>query len=252
MLAVYKALARVRPAPVAVFLKKAFGISRRIINTSRGRFFIDPVSNFGLALQSEGEYEPEMISTIEKVLTPSSIFVDIGANEGYFSILGSRLVGEAGRVLSVEPQVRLDSILKRNFQLNDARNIILINAAISDCAGDASLFISPDTNTGSTALVNPSKYNVAKQAVRTMTLRQLFDQNGIAQADLVKMDIESFEYEAILGSPDIFKNRRIKTLALELHPHLLAKRKLDPDAITRALASWGYTLDPSFATSVYV
>ena len=59
-LALYRFLSRVRPAPVASALKKALGIRRRPVETPEGRFWIDPVSNFGLALLRDRAYEPAM------------------------------------------------------------------------------------------------------------------------------------------------------------------------------------------------
>ena len=49
----YKWLLKVRPAVVASFLKKILLINRSVVATSYGKFYVDPVSNFGNAIVSE-------------------------------------------------------------------------------------------------------------------------------------------------------------------------------------------------------
>lgn len=77
-------LLRVQPAFVASFLKKVLRIRRHMISTQEGIFFIDPLSNFGYVLSSEGGYEPGMTAAVKQILRNGDIFLDVGANEGYF------------------------------------------------------------------------------------------------------------------------------------------------------------------------
>jgi hypothetical protein len=67
----------------------------------------------------------------------------------------------------------------------------------------------------------------------------------------MKIDIEGFEYEALLGSPRVFQQHRIRALALELHPHILAARGKDAGEITAMLANAGYTRTETFGNDVW-
>jgi len=247
-----KSLLRVRPAALADVLKKLLLVRRKVVATSVGRFYVDPVSNLAAALMEKGEYEPGMLQTLEHYLHPAATFVDIGANEGYFTVHGANLVGPAGRVIAVEPQRRLSQVLARNFALNGLRNVALLSDAISNVSGTANLYVSPDTNTGCTSLYLPTRYRLPAEVVQTLTLSELFARCEIERADLVKMDIEGAEYEAVLGSPELFREHRIRAFALELHPTIIRKRNLDPQPITDFLARSGYRLDHSFGNTVYV
>lgn len=247
-----KTLLRVRPAALADLLKKLLLVRRKVISTSVGRFYVDPVSNLSAALVNGGEYEPGMLQTLRHYLRPSATFVDIGANEGYFTVHGANLVGPAGRVIAVEPQHRLSQVLAHNFALNDRKNIRILSCAVSDASGTANLYVSPDTNTGCTSLYLPTRYRLPTEVVQTITLSELFSLCEIDRADLVKMDIEGAEYAAILGSPDLFRGHRIRALALELHPTIIRKRNLDPNAITEFLGRSGYHLDSRLENTVYV
>ena len=56
----------------------------------------------------------------------------------------------------------------------------------------------------------------------------------------MKIDIEGFEYEAILGSKEIFREHRVKKLAVEFHPRILERRGLDPKVMNDFLCDQGY------------
>lgn len=248
----YRYLMQVRPAYLASWLKKLLRIKRMEVETPFGSFYVDPVSNFGTFLLSGEEYEPEMRETVQQVLQPGDTFVDIGANEGYFSVIGAVNVGPTGRIITVEPQQRLQTVIERNLAINNIKNAQLVSEAVSDRPGTADLYISPDTNTGSTALHQSTRYRLPTESTATTTLTDLFDRLQISHADLVKLDIEGYEFEAVFGAAELFRAKRIKALALELHPAAITKRGLNPSEITAFLAECGYTRHPGFQNDVWV
>jgi len=191
-------LMRVRPAPLASLIKRLLGIRRFELATREGRFWVDPASFGGQELAETGLYDPATLAALHQLLRPGDTFVDIGANEGYFTVIASRLVGPAGRVLAVEPQARLAPVLARNLALNSCANVTIIPAAISDHAGTAQLHLTPDMNNSASGLAAPTRYRLATQSTVVMTLADLLAR-APGPAPVVKMDIESFEHEAILA-----------------------------------------------------
>ena len=89
-----KLLLRMRPAFLASFLKKILRVRRHVIQSNGCKFYIDPISNFGYRILSEKGYEPDMVYSLNKILDKGDTFLDIGGNEGFFSILASKLVCE--------------------------------------------------------------------------------------------------------------------------------------------------------------
>ena len=247
---VNRALMRVRPASLASALKRLLRIRRRVVATQAGRFYIDPVSNFGVGVQQERCYEPELSDAVRALLREGDVFVDVGANEGFFSILASKAVGPTGHVIAIEPQSRLQCVLARNIRENGALNIDVIQRAISDTAGVATLSISPDMNTGSSGLFRTTRYGVPTQDVLQTTLESLFKLFSLHSVRLMKMDIEGFEYEALLGSRDIFRDGTIEYLALELHPTILSRRGKAEKDILDFLDECGYRRDERFDTFI--
>lgn len=234
-----KFLMHIRPAPLAVLFKRALFVRRLVVNTPDGQFWVDPASDAGQRVYRTGCYDSQTVAILENVLRPGDTYLDIGANEGYFCVTATKRVGPTGRVIAIEPQARLAEVLRRNFELNGS-NVELIAAAISDHAGTATLHLTPDVNNSATGLAARTTYALKTEDVPMLTLSQLIAQREVHPPLVVKMDIESWEHEAILGSPEVFRSGLIRVLVLELHPALLRQRGLDPDAVPRFLAECGY------------
>ncbi len=158
---------------------------------------IDPISHLGLQLTSQSSYEPELTNFFRQSLKSGDSFVDVGANEGYFSVLAGTLVKPNGRVIAVEPQSRLQRRLKENAAANDLEQFEVVSCAISDHRGKALLHLTPDMNSGASGLERVTRYRCRTQEVETITLEELLDRYQLPQVQLMKMDIEGFEYEAI-------------------------------------------------------
>jgi FkbM family methyltransferase len=236
-------LLRVRPAPLAAAAKRGLRIRRQTVTTPAGVFWLDPASDAGQRVWRNGAYDPAAAALFARLLRPGDTYVDIGANEGFLCVAAGRLVGPGGRVIAVEPQERLQPVLRRNLELNGVAASVW-PMAVSDHAGSAELHLTPDVNNSASGLAAPTRYALARQTVPLLTLAQLLDRIPGSGRPVVKMDIEGFEHEAILGSPAVFRERRISHLVLELHPPLIARRGLDPEAVPAFLRSCGYDLLP--------
>lgn len=82
-----------------------------------------------------GCFEPNEFNFLSAVLRPGMVFIDVGANEGLFTLFASRLVEERGRVVSIDPSSREFARLGENLQLNDVGNVIARRVALSNREG---------------------------------------------------------------------------------------------------------------------
>lgn len=74
-----------------------------------------------------------MSRVIEQNLAPGDVFVDIGANIGYDTLLAASRVGAQGTVISIEASPRTFALLQRDIAANPfAANVRAVNAAVSD------------------------------------------------------------------------------------------------------------------------
>ena len=89
-----------------------------------------------------GAAEPEAQALVAHWLNPGDVFYDVGANVGFFTLIGARRVGESGRVVAFEPAPTTRAALERNVRLNGFANVDIVEAAVSDAAGSAT-FVMP-------------------------------------------------------------------------------------------------------------
>ena len=88
------------------------------------------------------KYERATTDLLKDLLHPGMIFVDVGANIGYFSLLAANLVGTEGTVYAFEPEPGNHELLRKNIELNSYSNIVMIQKAVSNKSGSAPLFLS--------------------------------------------------------------------------------------------------------------
>ncbi|MEP7165504.1 MAG: FkbM family methyltransferase [Ferruginibacter sp.] len=238
----YEFLAKkVRPIELAAVFKKMLFIKRKFFLINDQYWYLDPVSNFGLRLLKEHKYEPEMTEKILSLLKTGDTFIDLGANEGYFSILASTKVGNEGKVHSIEPQNRLWEVILRNINKNGCYNINMIPFAISDKKNELSISLSPSINTGSSSIVKESRKKLWKnQKIFSTTLDDLFYKKEITQVCLIKIDIEGYEYFALKGAAKLLEMHIIRNILIEFHPAQLSKLGQTVTEIESFLKSYGY------------
>jgi FkbM family methyltransferase len=236
----YEAVLKMRPEQLGMLVKMLVSHGRRHVHDSVGHvFWVDPISPFGLTLLKGESYEPQMIALIEKLLRPSDVFVDLGANEGYFSIMAAPLV-PSGRVFAVEPQPALREVLLENVKSNLAGNVTVSTLAISDQSGEARLFLRSSINNMGSRLNVPFKVGFGSELVQTCTLADFCRELAIDRARLLKVDCEGAEIQIINGSGDLFFRHAFDVVALEYHPSICGN-----DAMQQAdakMQAWGYQL----------
>lgn len=235
----YKYLMQVRPTILTDIFKKVFRVKRLIVESKYGQFWIDPVSRMGQAIL-EGSYEEFESQLISDHLNPGQTFIDVGANEGFYSILAAQRVGATGRVFAIEPQSRLIPVIKKNAALNNLNNVSVIQVALNDgSTKNTRIWLSPSTMTGSSSIL--SRYAIARpQTVQCKTLTEIFDEHRIELAHFAKIDVEGFEGEVIEGALTLLKQHRIQYLYVDYHTSILFKSGIDPGTIHHKIQSCGY------------
>jgi len=163
--------------------------------------------------------------------------IDIGAQTGFISALFARSRLEDCHILSVEPDPRIVPMLERAVTLNGSENAdwTVKAAAISDISGRMSLpaFNRVYENGGDTDPGAALSFEVP-----AMTLTELIAERDW-QPDIIKMDVESFEYEILCSSLDAIERLR-PALQLEVHWKMLAERNHNAGDFLEPLASLGY------------
>lgn len=246
--ACYSALLRVRPAQLCEFVKRVALVRRRCVITTTGHlFWVDPVSIFGLHLLRQGMHERQMTRLVQLLLRPSDVFIDIGGNEGYFSVIAaSQTTG--GAVHCIEPQSRLQPILRKNFELNGSQ-VILHRTAISNQDGYVDLFLRPSTNTGASSLFRHWKLGSKTERVPCTTLDSFLHNHSISRVRLIKVDCEGAEGFVIEGSKRTLSEHRVEFIAMEYHGSICGPEKCLETH--KQIISAGYVLTRTSGLSIY-
>jgi FkbM family methyltransferase len=167
-----------------------------------------------------GRTAPAETAAVRASLSPGGTFVDVGANWGYFTLVAAHAVGDAGRVVALEPDPRVHAELRANVQRNGIRNVSVLAVAASDRAGQATLsgYAEADRNRGVSSLVAAPAGDAPSFTVRTAPLDDLLDEQGIEFADLVKIDVEGAEELVVRGMARGLESGRYRRILVELHP----------------------------------
>lgn len=161
-------------------------------------------------LRENGIWEPFETEVLLQTLKPDSVFLDVGANLGYFSVVVGACLGSAGRVIAVEPEPNNACLLRENLRLNGIESRVTVaELAFSDCESSASLYISRD-NFGDHQLHDPGagRPTVSIDCVRGADWLA----DHVTRLDLVKIDVQGSEFQAVAGLMPL-----LKTSLPELH-----------------------------------
>ena len=236
-------------------MSRLLGLTKRYpLKTPLGIFLISPVSRFGDCLLKRLEYEPGMVAVLQRHLAPGDTFIDLGSNEGFFAVIAAKLVGERGRVLAVEPQSRLQPVIAENLRLNHCQNVTVYRALLGAECGMAAITLNTEINPGASSM--STEYMRSRSLLRTerlecLTLEALLNRAQVDHCDLMKVDIESAEWEMFWNAGSTLKSGRIRRMAVELHNEILAARVLSGVDLHNYILSCGYVLDDSLGHWVY-
>ena len=170
-------------------------------------------------------YEPYMARAIRAYLPRGGTFWDVGANIGLLSLFAAKVAGPTGQVLAFEPAPQVLAALRAN---TEGDNVRILPYGIGNSNGVQSFAAQGPSSAGSfveavTALNQRFHPEQPIEAVNvTMrTLDSVLGERISSDPTLVKIDVEGFEYEALLGARSLLTSSR-PTLLIEIHPFQLA------------------------------
>jgi FkbM family methyltransferase len=160
------------------------------------------------------QYEPEVGAALQHFLKPGDVFLDCGANIGYFSVMAGHLVGSSGRVISIEANPKTQRLLERNLRLNGFGQMVC--CALTDIAGELDFFM-PKTGDVYSSLKTGglvSDDNVERFRVPGRTIDEIVSSLGLHSVRLIKMDLEGAEIQAL---------RSAERVMCELRPTIICE-----------------------------
>jgi FkbM family methyltransferase len=182
--------------------------------------------------------EPEL-RELAQFVRRDTVFIDIGANVGLYSLKAARLVGPGGTVVAVEPGRVAADQLERNLALNPFRNVRVVRAALADKIGTAALYHVPLGDDPQAFSLLSDGSAVETETVATTTLDALVAELDLPSVDCLKIDVEGAEPLVLAGAQQTLARWRPMVI-FEINASLSGSSGPPPDAAWRALAGFGY------------
>lgn len=177
-------------------------------------------------------HERPMQNAFARLVGAGDVVVDVGTNWGGHALHLSLLVGEAGRVLAVEPSPGVIREAQWHFKENGRNNIELLDVALADVPGRAFF---EETQLSTTGRLGAASSGHPGVEVEVTTLDEVLAKRKISKLSLVKIDVEGAESRVLAGATATLARLR-PNLIVELHT---PEQDL---AVARLLRDAGYTL----------
>jgi FkbM family methyltransferase len=182
----------------------------------------DPVLSGALALRV---FERQEIKYFSSICRPSMTFLDVGANVGLYTALAMHLC-PGGRVISIEPHSESREYLRRNIAANSAEGnaqVSVFGCAASDREGTGQLYVNLDNKADSRIYLSEAATKGHTLEVPIRTVDSIFAELSLSSVDLLKIDVQGSELQAIEGASKTIRNSPGMILISEFWPEGIRK-----------------------------
>jgi FkbM family methyltransferase len=204
------------------------------------KFYVDvldkrvtPVDTFNF-----DQYELEDSEMLYKLVSENDTIFDIGANIGWYSNHLSKKLPNS-KIYSFEPIPETFAQIKRNIELNQAKNITLNNVALSDKVQTLSFYYSPTITGASSAANITENENMTMLECQTNTIDKFVTENNISNLDFIKCDVEGAEFMVYKGGAETIEKHK-PIVFTEMLRKWAAKFGYHPNDIITFFKQFGY------------
>lgn len=181
--------------------------------TDGSRIMLDPASPTEQWTVWTGEYDSAVVRHLARYLRPGDTVLDIGANVGLWSVQLARHTNALnGYLIAFEPVGSNFLRLQANIDLNQYRNVRLVNVALGDREGEVELSTERPHGvaTGNAVIVqgDVETYLRPTDTARLAKLDTIADELNIASCRLMKIDVEGAETLVIQGAQRFLERHR--------------------------------------------
>lgn len=188
---------------------------------------------FGYFFYGGLPHEFGTVKLLRRVLGEGGVFVDVGANIGYFTKLASSVVGKTGGVFAFEPMPAALNLLRLNSAL--LSNVTIFPLALSNKKGTATFYVRKKGDTSSLS----HDLSAKPVQVTVSTLDDLLAEQP--RIDLIKIDVEGSELEVLHGGRTTLSRCR-PIVYFELLPCFTTQRGIGIETFEEFFEDFQYIL----------
>ena len=180
---------------------------------------------------------------IKHLLRPGDVFVDVGANIGWYTILGAYLVGSKGKVIACEPSSKIYEHLSKNVEINSLKNVRLEKIALSNQNGKAILDGFTEANLGLGTIIQTNQILTdSAEEIETKRYDDYFP-NELERVRLLKIDVEGAEMMVLQGMRESLEAKVFDYIIIEIVDDRLRDRaNTSANEVLGFLRNFGYSL----------
>jgi len=196
-------------------------------------------------LVKDNIYEKETAYFIFRCLKKGDCFIDVGASQGFFTLFASRLVGDNGLVISVEPGEDNLLGLNKNIKLNNLTNCIVYDYVLSNIKNKNKFYLNLDNGSHTLWDLTEWKSNIKSienpnfKYVETFTIDKIVESNK-RKINIIKIDTEGAESLILKGANTLLSNDKTLLILAELHEFGLKKLNCDQFEMRNYMKNLGY------------
>lgn len=189
-------------------------------------------------------FHQALISAVRK----GDVVWDVGANVGVYTKLFLDWSGPEGRVVAFDPFPKAIRAVERAVQDHPLREqLTLVEAALAQEPGTSTFAgeLDGDCVTTTGHLVDSPQDGSPSITVTMITADLVVSSGRCPQPTVVKIDVEGFEEDVLLGGPSVFGNSACREVLIEMHFTRMDERGLGDSAarIVKLLKQWGFQVD---------
>ena len=186
----------------------------------------------------EGGYEPHVAATLDRLLGPGAVFVDVGANVGYHAFRASSRVGVDGRVVAVEANPENARLIAHTIAVNSLTNVELVPLALAASRG----YVNFGTHVGSNGGFLPDDADTTGSGRGTIVPTVALDDLDLDRVSVIKIDVEGAEGIVIDGALATIEHHR-PTFVMEFSQEMTSRVSgRSPEAHLQRFVDAGYSI----------
>lgn len=210
----------------------------------RLRLWVDLADRFVSLGCLLGDYEPSETRFILSNLASGDVFLDIGANVGWFSVLAADRVGPTGRVHAFEPRAETARLLDRSIADNGFSDRVTLHVTALGAEDGESRLLGSETSTnlGGFRLARDADEAFPRMTSETVSLTALDSLPIEAPVRLIKLDVEGAEPQVLEGARRLIARDRPLILSEVFAPGLRHVSSQEPADYAALVAELGYRM----------
>lgn len=221
-------------------LLKTIGPAEFLATGDHGEFILQfPDDRAWEVLLFQGTFETGTTTMLEKLVRPTDVVLDIGANIGWFTVIITKLLN-TGVCHAFEPQPAVYERLARTCARNQLGSRVILNQlALGNHKGSVELYSFRSLGSGHSSMSRLGRDDYSSATVPMVTLDAYLESRNLPEVDIVKIDVEGAEMGVLRGAQKLLAGPKPPIWIIEMNVHTAKDFGYAPEELLRCLEQFG-------------